>query len=184
MPNRTQSLLGNEPDCTSGMVKSGKMLQAAGADFLVIPCNTAHGFYESVQSQLQIPWIHLMNVTAAFIQSHYPQSRRVGILATTGTLQGKLYHRSLTNLGLTVIEPPLNSQLQNDIMNAIDNPVWGIKATGVNISPHPIQILDNAMTWLENQGAELVIGGCTEISVVLRDLLSLSPTCFMEPRNM
>ncbi|MEM1171593.1 MAG: amino acid racemase [Cyanobacteria bacterium P01_H01_bin.35] len=170
IPDRTQSLLGKLPDCTPWLVKYGKMLQMAGANFLVITCNTAHGFYEKVQPQLDIPWIHLMNTTAAFIKSYYPESQRVGVLATTGTLQAKLYHNSLSALGLNVIAPPLDSQLQQNVMNAIYNPVWGIKATGIEILPEPISILDNAMTWLEEQGAELVIAGCTEISVVLKKL--------------
>ncbi|MGB3512073.1 MAG: amino acid racemase [Microcoleaceae cyanobacterium] len=170
IPDRTQSLLGNAPNCSPLLTKYGKMLEMAGADFLVVTCNTAHGFYQAVQSQLNIPWIHLMNVTAEFIQSNYPQSCRIGVLATTGTLQAKLYHKSLSALGLTVIAPPLDSPLQQDIMNAIYHPVWGVKATGIEILPQPISILDNAMTWLEKQGTELVIAGCTEISVVLKQL--------------
>lgn len=170
VPDRTQSLLGKMANCTPWLTKYGKMLQMAGANFLVVTCNTAHGFYQGVQSQLDIPWIHLMNTTAAFIQSHYPEISKIGVLATTGTLQAKLYHHSLSALGLTVISPPLDSQLQEDIMNAIYNPVWGIKATGIEILPTPISILDNAMLWLEKQGAEIVIAGCTEISVVLRQL--------------
>ncbi|MGD1702046.1 hypothetical protein [Dapis sp. BLCC M229] len=55
-------------------------------------------------------------------------------------------------------------------MDAIYNPAWGVKATGTEILPEPILILDNAMKWLEEQGAELVIAGCTEISVVLKKL--------------
>ncbi|NEP87066.1 MAG: amino acid racemase [Okeania sp. SIO2C2] len=170
IPDRTQSLLGNAPSCTPSLVKYGKMLQMAGADFLVVTCNTAHAFYQAVQSQLDIPWIHLMNVTAAFIQSSYPESCKVGVLATTGTLQAKLYDHSLSALGFTVIAPPLEYQLQHDIMNAIYHPVWGIKATGIEMSPTPVAILDNAMTWLEKQGTEIVIAGCTEISVVLKQL--------------
>ncbi|NET44784.1 aspartate/glutamate racemase family protein [Okeania sp. SIO2B3] len=170
VPDRTQSLLGNAPSCTPSLVKYGKILQMAGANFLVITCNTAHGFYEAVQSQLDIPWIHMMNITAQYIKSHYPHSRRVGILSTTGTLQAQLYHNSLSALGLTAIAPPLNSPLQRDIMHAIYNPVWGIKATGVEIFPPAISILENAITWLKEQGAELVIAGCTEISVVLQQL--------------
>ncbi|MDJ0516112.1 MAG: amino acid racemase [Trichodesmium sp. MO_231.B1] len=170
IPDRTQSLLGELPDCTPWLVKYGKMLQTAGANFLVVTCNTAHGFYERVQPQLDIPWIHLMNTTAAFIKSDYPECHRIGVLATTGTLQAKLYHNSLSALGLTAIAPPLDSQLQMDVMDAIYNRVWGVKATGTEILPEPISILDNAMTWLEEQGAELVIAGCTEISVVLKKL--------------
>ncbi|NEQ40067.1 MAG: aspartate/glutamate racemase family protein [Okeania sp. SIO3I5] len=170
VPDRTQSLFGQLPDCTPWLVKYGKMLQMAGANFLVVTCNTAHGFYQTVQPELDIPWIHLMNATAAFIKSSYPQYHRVGVLATTGTLQAKIYHNSLTALGLTAITPPLYSQLQKDVMDAIYNPVWGIKATGIEILPEPISILDNAMKWLEEQGTELVIAGCTEISVVLKKL--------------
>ena len=130
--------MGEEPDCTPWLVKYGKMLKMAGANFLVVICNTAHGFYERVQPQLDIPWIHLMNTTGAFIKSNYPQCRRIGVLATTGTLQAKIYEDSLSALGLTVISPPIGSQLQRNVMDAIYNPVWGVKATGTDILPEPV----------------------------------------------
>ncbi|MGD1702048.1 aspartate/glutamate racemase family protein [Dapis sp. BLCC M229] len=115
IPDRTQSLLGEVPDCSPWIVKYGKILQMAGANFLVVTCNTAHAFYERVQPQLDIPWVHLMNTTGAFIKSHYLKSHKIGVLATTGTLQAKIYDNSLSALGLTVISPQLDSQLQRVI---------------------------------------------------------------------
>lgn len=167
IPDRTQSLLGKEPSCTPGLVKYGRMLEGAGADFVVIPCNTSHGFHDAVQSQLKIPWIHLMEATVKFIKHRYPDRRQVGILATTGTLRTHLYDDSLEAAGLRAIAPVPDSQLQQDIMDAIYHPVWGVKATGIKILAPPIKILENALIWLETQGAELAIAGCTEISVAL-----------------
>lgn len=167
IPDRTQSLLGKEPSCTPSLVKYGRMLEAAGADFVVIPCNTSHGFYNAVQSQLEIPWIHLMEATVTFIKHHYPECQKVGILATTGTLRAHLYDGSLEAAGLKAIAPVPDSQLQQDIMNSIYHPIWGIKATGIKILAPPIKILENALIWLQIQGAELAIAGCTEISVAL-----------------
>ncbi|MBS0016201.1 MAG: aspartate/glutamate racemase family protein [Arthrospira sp. SH-MAG29] len=180
LPDRTQSLLGNQPSCAPGLVKYGKILEVAGADFLVITCNTSHGFYDLVQSQLNIPWIHIMQATVRFIKLYYPELNRVGILATNGTLQAHLYQDSLTAAGLTAIAPVLNSELQQDIMNAIYHPIWGIKATGVQILPPPIHILKTAVKWLKNQGADLLIAGCTEISVVLK-LLDTTSLIAIDP---
>lgn len=167
IPDRTQSLLGKEPSCTPGLVKYCRMLEGAGANFVVIPCNTSHGFHDAVQSQLKIPWIHLMDATVTYIKHHYPDRHKVGILATTGTLRAHLYDGSLETAGLRAIAPIPDSQMQQDIMNAIYHPVWGIKATGIKILAPPIKILENALIWLETQGAELAIAGCTEISVAL-----------------
>ncbi|VXD16029.1 Aspartate racemase [Planktothrix serta PCC 8927] len=183
IPNRTQSIIGEAENCTPWLVKYGKILQTAGADFLVIPCNTSHGFYEQVQSQLEIPWIHLMESTTQFIQLHYPQYQNIGVLATTGTLKSQLYRKSLMGLGLTTIEPSLDSELQNQIMNAIYHPIWGIKATGIEVSAQALEILVDATNWLADQGAELVIAGCTELSVGFNYLKSL-PLIWVDPMTI
>ncbi|MCP9294108.1 MAG: amino acid racemase [Planktothrix agardhii] len=183
IPDRTQSIIGEVENCTPWLVKYGKILQTAGADFLVIPCNTSHAFYDQVQPQLNIPWIHWMQSTSLFIKTHYPQYQNIGVLATTGTLKTQLYHQSLTALGLNYIQPDLNSEVQNQIMNAIYHPIWGIKATGIQVSAPALEILVNATYWLADQGAELVIAGCTELSVGF-DYLTDLPLIWVDPMKI
>ena len=173
IPNRTQSLLGQVPDCTPWLVRYGQLLERAGADFLIVTCNTTHAFYHQVQPQLQIPWLHLMHCTSQVIAEQYNVDR-VGILATDGTLQSGLYSRSLQEVGLVPIAPALASSTQRQVMQSIYHTEWGIKASGVRVSSLALDNLKQAVDWLQRQGAELVIAGCTELSVALPKIADLS----------
>ncbi|HIE00714.1 MAG TPA: amino acid racemase [Thiotrichaceae bacterium] len=165
IPDRTDSLLGKADSCVPWLIKYGKFLESAGVDFLVIPCNTAHAFYEQVQSCLQIPWIHLIDCTTQFIVENYPNIKKIGILSTDGTLLSELYHNSLVKAGYISISLQLESEFQKLVMNTIYDLSWGIKATGSQISPLAQKNLRTIIDYLAKQGAEIVIAGCSELSV-------------------
>lgn len=174
IPNRTESLQGTGPDCVPDLVRYGQMLERAGASFLVVTCNTAHGFYDQVQAQLNIPWIHLMACTSRYIHQTYPTVQRIGVLATDGTVQCGLYSRSLSQVGLTPMGFELSSPWQDLVMQSIYHPDWGIKTTGTQVSTQALTVLEQATDWLKTQGAEVVIAGCTELSVAFAQMSSLS----------
>jgi len=165
IPDRTESFLGNVESCVPWFIKYGKWLESAGVDFLVVPCNTAHAFYRPVQSQLQIPWIHLIECTTQFIVENYPNIQKIGILSTDGTLQAQLYQNSLVKAGFIPISLQLGSEFQKLVMNTIFDLSWGIKATGSQISPAAQQNLITIVDYLASRGAEIVIAGCSELSV-------------------
>ncbi|MEM9447324.1 MAG: amino acid racemase [Cyanobacteria bacterium P01_E01_bin.6] len=182
-PDRTQSLNGDTESCTPWLVRYGRQLEAAGANFLVVTCNSAHGFYQDVQAQLSIPWLNLMDCTAHRIQAQWPSVRRVGVLATDGTIRMGLYNRSLSQVGLMPLHPELNSPIQNQIMQAIYAPAWGIKSSGVWVSEAALNAVEGAIEWLHDQGAELVIMGCTELSVAIAKFKS-SPLPWIDPLDV
>ena len=145
-----------------------------GANFLVVTCNTAHAFYGRVQPALDIPWIHMMRGVSGFITHQNLKSHQIGVMATTGTLKARLYSDSLVNAGLTPIIPSLTSDVQRQIMESIYAPGWGIKASGASVSTKALKTLQCVIDWFASQGADLVIAGCTELSVALAMLDSLA----------
>ena len=165
IPDRTESLLGKVDSCVPWLIQYGKILESVGVDFLVIPCNTAHAFYEKVQSQLDIPWIHLIDSTTAYLLENYQNIKKVGILSTDGTLQAQLYQKSLVKAGLIPISLDQSSEFQKLVMNTIYDLSWGIKATGSQISSPAQKSLRRIVDYLAKQGAEIVIAGCSELSV-------------------
>lgn len=183
IPDRTQSLAGIAEDCAPWLLRYGRLIERTGVDFLIVTCNTAHAFYDRVQPQLNVPWIHLMQSTSQHIIETYPHVKRVGILATDGTLQTDLYSHSLLQVGLTPIAPPLGSALQKQVMQSIYHPEWGIKAAGLWISDPTLEVLRQAIYWLKKQGAELIIAGCTELSVGLARLEQL-PLPWVDPLDV
>lgn len=182
-PDRTQCLLSMSSDCVPSLIRSARLLEAMGADFLVVTCNTAHAFYQSVQSQVNIPWLHMMNATANYIAQNFPAAKRIGVLATDGTLQSQLYSSSLAEQGLFPILPTVGSPIQQRVMQAIYNAEWGIKASGVWVPDFALEELAVAVEWLVYQGAELVIAGCTEISLGLAKLRQL-PIRLIDPLDV
>lgn len=165
IPDRSRSIAGEVEDCTPWLVRYGQLLESAGVNFLIVPCNTAHAFYDRVQPQLNIPWIHLMTCTSKYIMETYPTAQRIGVLATDGTLKTGLYSKSLARAGLTPIMPALDSDIQQKAMRVIYDPNWGIKASGTWISDQVLTLLEDISGWYAKQGADLLIAGCTELSV-------------------
>lgn len=180
IPNRTASLQGTGPDCVPDLVRYAQLLERAGANFLIVTCNTAHGVYDQVQAQLGIPWIHLMACTTNYIRQAHPKMQRIGVLATDGTVQCGLYNGSLSQMGLTPMGFEPQSPWQDLVMQSIYHPDWGIKTTGTQVSTKALTVLEQATSWLKTQGAEVVIAGCTELSVAFAQMPSL-PLPWVDP---
>ena len=167
IPDRSASILTQTEDCIPWLIHYGQLLESAGADFLVVICNTAHAFYQEVQPHLNIPWLNLIDLTVKFIAQNYPTLKTVGTLATDGSIKVGLYEKSLQKIGLKVVSNPLNSPLQRQLMRAIYQPQWGIKATGSGISRQVFNILETAISEFKTQEVELTIAGCTELALAL-----------------
>jgi aspartate racemase len=168
-PDRTQSLEGQAEEATPWLLHYARLLEQMGADFLVVPCNTAHAFYSRIQPQLSIPWLHMMQEVSRFVATQ-KGAQRIGIMATTGTLRARLYADSLTQVGLTPVFPAIDSKTQRQIMQSIYAPYWGIKSGGVTVSAMALESLAESMGWFKAQSVDLVIAGCTELSVGLARL--------------
>ena len=87
--DRTAALLHSGADPVPEMVKSAKRLASIGADFLIMPCNTAHGFYDEVCSAVSIPVLHMIRICAGALGQR--GIKRAGLLATDGTVRSGIY---------------------------------------------------------------------------------------------
>lgn len=79
--------------------------------------------------------------------------------------KSRLYSQNLASHGISSISPEIDSELQQLIIRAVYNPKWGINATYALVSKQAMSILETANNWLLDTGAEIVIAGCTELSV-------------------
>jgi len=161
VPDRTPAITGGGESPLPEMLMASRGLEGAGADFLIIPCNTAHYFIEELRSELGIPVLHMIEMTASHGAREYPDAKTVGLIATDGTLRSGIYERFFGEAGMDVLVP--TPYLQSRAMDAIYKHIKkGDLETGRKIS------LDVALD-LVGRGADLVICGCTEISLVLKD---------------
>lgn len=85
------------------LVRSANTLAAAGADVLIMPCNTAHWFYDDLCLQTHLPVLHMLRLTADHLERTGVNA--VGLLATDGTIQTGIYENLLSSRGIRVIKP-------------------------------------------------------------------------------
>ena len=164
IPNRTLAIQGKGPSPLPQLVRSAKVLEDAGADFIVIPCVTAHHFYDPLQKKISIPIIHIVKETVRHIQNHFQGIEKIGLLATIGTLQAGLFQRAFAHSKIGLILPTRDLQ-KNRIMEAIFGKE-GIKAIGP--SGKSKRLILEASRKLIRQGAQAIIAGCTEVPLVLK----------------
>lgn len=162
IPDRTANLLENETDPTMAMYAICKRLESAGANAIAIPCNTAHAFVERIQAHLNVPIVHMLDETVAWIAHQYGPGQVIGLLATSGTVQSQVYHRAARRAGLQILTPGIDYQAM--VMDAIYGP-RGIKA-GFTQGLCKEQLL-LAAEHLCELGAAVLILGCTELPLVL-----------------
>jgi aspartate racemase len=161
VPDRTPAITGGGESPLPEMLMAAKNLEGAGAEFLIIPCNTAHYFIEELRSGIGIPVLHMIEMTARQVAMEHPSTKKVGLIATDGTLKSGIYERFFEEAGMEVLLP--TPELQERVMDAIYRHIKrGDLETGRMISLE--------VAWdLVGHGAELVICGCTEISLVLKE---------------
>lgn len=165
IPDRTAALKGKDENPSIAMLATAEKLRDGGADFIIVPCNTAHVFLKDVQQHIQTPILSMIGETAEYIEENFPKVRRAGLLATSGTVGSKVYEGSLNAKNITLLVPSSETQ-ENCVMEAIYGKS-GIKAghkTGV-----PRELLLKAAGELLAKGVELIILGCTEIPLALKD---------------
>lgn len=161
IPDRTKALKGEGESPLEALKETGRTLFESGAEILCIPCNTAHAWIDEVQADLPVPVVSIIDACVNAIVTHHPQARRIGVLATSGTRMHGLYHRALSQAGLEPLH--VNETMQAQVMQAIYGE-RGIKAGFIN-EARPL--LEAAQQSLLDQGAEVIILGCTELPLVL-----------------
>ena len=159
VPNRQDHILGRGEDPGPALAAMAMRLEQAGADFLVIPCNTAQAYEQDILDAVSIPLVSIIEETTAFVREVAPDAKAVGVLATVGCLQAELYQRALSAAGLLPVLPDSGEVQQ--LMTLVNGVKAGINDDGTRQS---MRELANALV---TRGADAIIAGCTEIPLVL-----------------
>lgn len=165
IPDRTAYILGDSPDDPGPvMAADARRLEALGVDFVVVPCNTAHHFTDEVAAAVRIPVLSIVDETVDEVAAR-PGASAVGLLVTSGTLASGVYQRAAAERGLRVVEPDADDQAR--VMAIIYDQVKAGR-------PADVDALRAVAGRLAERGADVVVLGCTELSVVAlqHDLLA------------
>jgi len=165
IPDRTLAIRGKGSSPLPKLVQSARLLERAGADFIVIPCITVHHFFVPLQRKIKIPILHILNETSAYIQTQLKEVDTIGILATTGTVEAGLFRKAFASTDVELIFPAPEAQ-KKYVMEAIYGR-RGIKAIGP--SENSKRLILKASKQLTMRGAQALVAGCTEIPLVLND---------------
>lgn len=163
VPSRIKAIIeGTGIDPAPAIIEMARRLEAWGADFLAMPCNTAHHYYDEVSNGVDIPVLHLVRLVVDHISVTCPEVQNIGILASPAVIMTNLYQDICEEYGLNVIYPEPGDQ--NDLFNIIREVKAG--KTDRELRDDFQHICDN----LAGQGAELVVIACTELGVIAEDL--------------
>ena len=157
IPARQDAILRDGADPGPAMAAMAKRLSDAGADFLVIPCNTAHAFASQVTTAVDIPLLSIIDVTVAACGAF----DKVGLLATEGCLRSRVYQNAFEKIENELVLP--NEDELREFMDLTFRIKRGDKGDDVTAG---MLRLSNALL---ERGAQALIAGCTEIPLVLHE---------------
>ena len=158
-PDRTSYILGQSTENPFDiMARDAQRLVTFGADVLAIPCNTAHYFYDRLNETIRVPILNMVEETV--LEAKARGCCRVGILATSGTVQTGTYSRMCERHGLEFVCP--DESHQQDLMNVIYGDIKQGKRPDM---ARFFAVADS----LKRQGCTRVILGCTELSIIKKD---------------
>lgn len=158
-PDRTDFILGKSTDSPlPAMIEDAKALVDFGARAIVIPCNTAHYFIDEVRNAVPVPVPSIIRETARL--SRLAGKKKVGILATEGTVAAGAYQTALKTEGVAFMLPDREAQ------SALMHIIYDYVKRGLRVDP---AALYEAARPLTEAGCDALILGCTELSVAARE---------------
>lgn len=159
VPDRTAYILGKSEDSPlPKMAEAGRVLSDIGVGIIAIPCMTAHAFHDELQKMVSAPILDGIKLTAKAIKES--GAKKAGIMATSGTVTTGLFQKALESEGLEYVLP--SEECQELVMSLIYDE---IKTN----SPVDIKKFEKVTAELFGGGAEVIILGCTELSLIKRD---------------
>ena len=163
VPDRTAAIIAEGESPVPILVAGCRALPKAGAEFIIIPCVSAHFFLDEIQKKIDLPILSIFDVVTEAIIRDHPQIKTVGLMGTTGTINGGLFQKRLAVEGIQTIVA--DESHQSNVMAA----VYDIKNFRPARSRSQITSdLVAAADSLISKGARGIIAGCTEIPLALK----------------
>jgi aspartate racemase len=155
VPDRTRGKLQGGEDPLPWLLRGIAGLRSAGCEAIVVPCNTAHGWYDAMAEAAGVPILHIVDAAVADLRRSGVMGGRIGLMGTQATLTMRLYQDRLEQLGYECMTP------SQDQMDRLVTPaIAQVKANQVVQAFPPLAEVVND---LQVRGASSVVLGCTEI---------------------
>lgn len=170
VPDRQRALAGEGPSPLPAMQEGIDHLNRAGATCIAIACNTAHHWYDALQAQSATPILHIAQVTLEALRSGMQDNGPVGLIATHGTLQARLYQDLLEPAGIACITPD-----EEQMASLFVPGCYAVKRGELDAGGRLLERIGEALV---AAGATRLVLACTEVPVGLERIHSpLLPVC-------
>jgi len=157
MPDRTKAILTGEKDAViKAATEDARALEMLGVSNIAMPCNTFHYFYDDVQAATKVPVIHMVEETVQYVKRHWPDTKKIGIMGTDGTIQAGTYHRACEKCKIELVLP--EKDRQKDVMSLIYDDIKSGKKGDK-------KKFERTYDELMEKGCDVIILACTELSV-------------------
>ena len=160
IPDRTEYIMGRGESPVSELVKSALKLELMGAEVLVMPCNTAHFFYNEIKRYVKIDFINMIEETAVEIKKRGSSAAPV-LLATEGTCKSGIYDTIFEKYRISIIKPEKSDQ---EIITSI---IYNVKK---GIFREKEADFADVLKRFKEKGGDSFILGCTELPVYFETL--------------
>ncbi|MDA9193519.1 amino acid racemase [Candidatus Pelagibacter ubique] len=135
-----------------------KSLEKSGCKFIVIPCNTAHYWYEDLKKKIKIPIINMPKEVFIETKKSCKKNSKIGLLATEGTLKTEIYDK-IFKKDYVLIKPLSNLQT-----SSVNKTIKHVKMGNIKLAEKTIK---PAIKYLIKQKCKKIILGCTEIPIAI-----------------
>ena len=180
IPSRIDAIINGTESPLQELINSARLLEMCGADFIIIPCNTAHYWFDELQEVTSVEIVHMIDNAVAHIKNCDPElSGKILLLATAATVQTGLYENAFTRQGIALITPDAEGQ------QLVSNVINEIKAGHIADNSYREQLIE-LLNRYASQGVKACIGACTELPLIFpyvtADLIKYDPTDLLARR--
>ena len=148
------------------IAEAAKALEAGGADFIVITSNTGHTLSQEAAAALHIPILDIAKVTC--MATSASRSRTPGLLATSRCIESGMYQRWAVEYELEIVSPPVS------IRDSVNELIFDELTSGI-VSDAGVRVIISAVQWFAEHGADSVIFGCTDLTLLSEVIHKSSP---------
>ena len=140
------------------LINGCNLLRKSNCKFIVIPCNTAHYWYDDLKEKIKLPIINMPKEVFAYTKKKCKKNSSIGLLATEGTLKTGVYNKFFDK-NYNLIFP--SKTIQN---NSVNKAIKFVKMGKVKLANKVIQ---TAINYLIKKKCKKIILGCTELPIAI-----------------
>jgi aspartate racemase len=163
IPDRTKAIIYKERSPLSEILKSIDLFNKNKVEVIVLGCITSYYYYTEICAHTTANVLNPLHLIAECIKEEHIGIKRIGVLATTGTINTGLFHKKLNECNVEVVT--LDPKNQEEIFMRSVYMKNGFKSA--NISKDARDLMNESINKLIELDVDLIIGGCTEVSIAV-----------------